>query len=165
MSLAEELLLLTGYEFIYEFAPLFFCIFFSNYILYLDGNCWCHNAISSGNHPMQNALHHPLPFGCFETTDEVSWLCRKSTYGISSRLTHRQYSEHYVSISFNWWHGHRFVADSPIILNNLSNSRSVESFGIECGRLAKIPETILSVASERSSRLQEEVQERVRRNK
>lgn len=57
------------------------------------------------------------------------------------------------------------MADSPIILNNLSNSRSVESFGIECGRLAKIPETILSVASERSSRLQEEVQERVRRNK
>lgn len=105
MSLAEELLLLMGYDFIR------ICSAISNYIHYLDGNCWRHNAISSGNHPMQNTLHYPLSFGCFEATDEVSRRCRKSAYGISRRLAHRQYSEHYILVSFDWWHGHRFVAD------------------------------------------------------
>jgi len=54
---------------------------------------------------------------------------------------------------------------SITFLYRLTDGMATESFGIECGRLAKIPETILHVASERSSRLQEEVQERVRRNK
>lgn len=117
MSLAEELLLLMGYEFIW------ICSAISNYIHYLDGNCWRHNAISSGNHSMQNALHYPLSFGCFEATGEVSGRCRKSAYGISRRLTHRQYSEHHVFVSSDRWHGHRFVADLSK-LNNLSNFRS-----------------------------------------
>jgi len=54
---------------------------------------------------------------------------------------------------------------SIMFLYHLTDGMATESFGIECGRLAKIPETILSVASDRSSQLQEEVQERVRRNK
>jgi len=65
-----------------------------------------------------------------------------------------------------------YYADSQIdstrsiaFLYRLTDGMATESFGIECGRLAKIPESILNVASERSSRLQEEVQERVRRNK
>ena len=41
----------------------------------------------------------------------------------------------------------------------------VESFGIECGRLAGLPESILAVASKRSSDMQQEVEKRTRRNR
>jgi len=65
-----------------------------------------------------------------------------------------------------------YHADSQIdstrsitFLYHLTAGMATESFGIECGRLAKIPESILNVASERSSRLQGEVQKRVRRNR
>ncbi|KAF9533444.1 DNA mismatch repair protein MSH3 [Crepidotus variabilis] len=42
---------------------------------------------------------------------------------------------------------------------------ATESFGIECGRLARIPEPVLSVASEKAAHMQEEVQARIRRNR
>ncbi|KAF8162946.1 muts domain V-domain-containing protein [Crassisporium funariophilum] len=54
---------------------------------------------------------------------------------------------------------------SITFLYQLTTGMASESFGIECGRLAKIPETILLLASERSAQMQEEVQERVRKNK
>ncbi|KAJ3512522.1 hypothetical protein NLJ89_g3471 [Agrocybe chaxingu] len=50
-------------------------------------------------------------------------------------------------------------------LYRLGPGLATESFGIECGRLAKVPEDILSVATERSAQMQEEVQERIRRNR
>ncbi|CAA7265435.1 unnamed protein product [Cyclocybe aegerita] len=50
-------------------------------------------------------------------------------------------------------------------LYRLSPGLATESFGIECGRLAKVPEDILSVATERSAQMQEEVQERIRCNR
>jgi len=46
-----------------------------------------------------------------------------------------------------------------------AESRIDESFGIECARLARFPEEILSVATERSAAMQEEVQGRARRNR
>jgi DNA mismatch repair protein MSH3 len=42
---------------------------------------------------------------------------------------------------------------------------AVESFGIECGRLAGLPESLLTVASKRSSALQRDVQQRTRQKK
>jgi DNA mismatch repair protein MSH3 len=42
---------------------------------------------------------------------------------------------------------------------------ATESFGIECGRLAGLPESILAVASKCSSTLQHDVKERSRRKK
>ena len=44
-------------------------------------------------------------------------------------------------------------------------SLSIESFGIECGRLAGLPETILTVASKCASCMQREVEQRRRRYK
>lgn len=41
----------------------------------------------------------------------------------------------------------------------------LESFGIECARLAQIPEMVLSVATERAAAMQEEVQKRGQRNR
>ncbi|KAF4615129.1 hypothetical protein D9613_003157 [Agrocybe pediades] len=42
---------------------------------------------------------------------------------------------------------------------------ATESFGIECARLAALPENILEVAAERSAQMQGEVEQRVRKNK
>jgi DNA mismatch repair protein MSH3 len=42
---------------------------------------------------------------------------------------------------------------------------TAESFGIECGRLAGLPESILAVAAKRSSALQQDVQQRTRLKK
>jgi len=39
------------------------------------------------------------------------------------------------------------------------------SFGIECGRLAKVPEDILSVALRKARHMEDEVKERIRRNR
>lgn len=41
----------------------------------------------------------------------------------------------------------------------------IESFGIECGRLAGLPEKLLQVAGERSDQMRQEVTARVKRNK
>jgi len=50
-------------------------------------------------------------------------------------------------------------------LQHHSDSHFSESFGIECGRLAKVPEDILAVAVDKSSHMQEEVQKRIKRNR
>jgi DNA mismatch repair ATPase MutS len=42
---------------------------------------------------------------------------------------------------------------------------AAESFGIECGRLAGLPESLLTVASKSSSDLQHDVQGRIKRKK
>jgi len=52
-----------------------------------------------------------------------------------------------------------------VFLYRLTSGIAPESFGIECGRLAGLPESILAVASKRSSKLQREVEERTRQNK
>lgn len=39
-------------------------------------------------------------------------------------------------------------------------TQGLESFGIECGRLAKLPENILEVATEKSAHMQAEVEKR-----
>ncbi|KAF9466351.1 DNA mismatch repair protein MSH3 [Collybia nuda] len=49
-------------------------------------------------------------------------------------------------------------------LYRLTPGMAPESFGIECGRLAGLPEPLLLVASQRSLILQAQVQERTRRN-
>lgn len=45
------------------------------------------------------------------------------------------------------------------------SAMSTESFGVECGRLAGLPDCILSVASQRSSSMQDQVEERMKHNK
>lgn len=50
-------------------------------------------------------------------------------------------------------------------LYRLITGLAKESFGVECARLAGLPEVILGTASERSSRLQKEVEERSKRNR
>ncbi|KAF8959081.1 DNA mismatch repair protein MSH3 [Flammula alnicola] len=54
---------------------------------------------------------------------------------------------------------------SITFLYHLISGLATESFGIECGRLAKLPEEVLSVAAERSMHMQEEVRQRARRNR
>lgn len=50
-----------------------------------------------------------------------------------------------------------------VFLYRLTSGIASESFGIECGRLAGLPESLLAVASKCSSTLQRDVQERTRR--
>jgi len=40
-----------------------------------------------------------------------------------------------------------------------------ESFGIECGRLAGLPESILSVAANRAASIKVQVQQRIKQNR
>jgi len=40
-----------------------------------------------------------------------------------------------------------------------------ESFGIECGRLACVPEEVLSVAAKKASHMQDEVENRIQRKR
>ncbi|PPQ79804.1 LOW QUALITY PROTEIN: hypothetical protein CVT26_012571 [Gymnopilus dilepis] len=65
-----------------------------------------------------------------------------------------------------------YIAESRIdgtrnitFLYRLTAGLATESFGIECARLAQLPETILSVAAERASAMQDEVQKRGQRNR
>jgi DNA mismatch repair protein MSH3 len=51
-----------------------------------------------------------------------------------------------------------------IFLYKLSPGIATASFGIECGRLAGLPETILNVAARRSSEMQAIIQTRWKRN-
>jgi DNA mismatch repair protein MSH3 len=51
-----------------------------------------------------------------------------------------------------------------IFLYRLTRGLAVESFGVECARLAGIPESVLQIATQRSGTMQTEVQNRVRRN-
>jgi DNA mismatch repair protein MSH3 len=46
----------------------------------------------------------------------------------------------------------------------LKLTKLIESFGIECARMAKVPEKVVSIAAERAVHMQEEVQQRTRRN-
>ena len=48
---------------------------------------------------------------------------------------------------------------------NSTRSTLAESFGIECGRLAGLPESILSVAANRAAIMKVEVQQRIKRNR
>ena len=50
-------------------------------------------------------------------------------------------------------------------LYKLSPGITIESFGVECARLAAVPETILRVASRQSQEMKELVEGRVKRNK
>ncbi|KAK0210572.1 muts domain V-domain-containing protein [Desarmillaria ectypa] len=50
-------------------------------------------------------------------------------------------------------------------LYRLTNGIAPESFGVECGALAGLPESLLSVAAEQSSRMKDQVMSRTRRNK
>ncbi|KAJ3504984.1 hypothetical protein NMY22_g17740 [Coprinellus aureogranulatus] len=50
-------------------------------------------------------------------------------------------------------------------LFQLTSGLAPESFGIECGRLAGLPEKLLQVAGERSDQMRQEVTARVKRNK
>jgi len=52
-----------------------------------------------------------------------------------------------------------------MLLNGAQETYFPESFGVECARLAALPENILEVAAERSTQMEGEVQQRVRRNK
>ena len=52
-----------------------------------------------------------------------------------------------------------------IFLYRLTKGLAVESFGVECARLAGIPENILELATRLSGTMQREVLTRVRRNK
>lgn len=47
----------------------------------------------------------------------------------------------------------------------LKTGMASESFGIECGRLAGLDRSILSIATERSSQMRQEVEGRIRKNK
>jgi len=49
-------------------------------------------------------------------------------------------------------------------LYSLTSGVASESFGIECGRLAGLPDSVLSVASNCSSKLRDDVEERTRIN-
>ncbi|KIM49419.1 hypothetical protein M413DRAFT_6469 [Hebeloma cylindrosporum] len=50
-------------------------------------------------------------------------------------------------------------------LYKLITGLATESFGIECGRLAKLPEEVLTIAAEHSAYMEETVRERARRNR
>ncbi|KAG7452688.1 uncharacterized protein BT62DRAFT_958683 [Guyanagaster necrorhizus] len=50
-------------------------------------------------------------------------------------------------------------------LYRLTSGIASESFGVECGALAGLPESILSVAAEQSSRMKDQIIARTRRNK
>ncbi len=50
-------------------------------------------------------------------------------------------------------------------LYKLSSGITVESFGVECARLAGVPEKILRVASRQAQEMKELVEGRVKRNK
>ncbi|KAH6918993.1 DNA mismatch repair protein MSH3 [Coprinopsis sp. MPI-PUGE-AT-0042] len=50
-------------------------------------------------------------------------------------------------------------------LYNLTSGLAPESFGIECGRLAGLPDNLLQTASQYSDQLRHEVEERMKRNK
>ncbi|KAF5324788.1 hypothetical protein D9611_004290 [Ephemerocybe angulata] len=54
---------------------------------------------------------------------------------------------------------------SITFLYELTSGLAPESFGIECGRLAGLPEKLLEVATERSDQMRREVTARVKRNK
>ncbi|KAF9477374.1 hypothetical protein BDN70DRAFT_881277 [Pholiota conissans] len=53
---------------------------------------------------------------------------------------------------------------SITFLYRLIPGLATESFGIECARMAKVPEKVVSRAAERATHMQEEVQQRTRRN-
>ncbi|PBK96664.1 hypothetical protein ARMGADRAFT_988633 [Armillaria gallica] len=50
-------------------------------------------------------------------------------------------------------------------LYRLTNGIAPESFGVECGALAGLPESLLSVAAEQSSQMKDQVMARTKRNK
>lgn len=50
-------------------------------------------------------------------------------------------------------------------LYKLITGLATESFGIECGRLANLPEEVLTTAGEHSAHMEETVRERARRNR
>lgn len=50
-------------------------------------------------------------------------------------------------------------------LYRLTSGITTESFGVECARLANVPEAILQTASERSHNMRALIEKRVRRNK
>lgn len=50
-------------------------------------------------------------------------------------------------------------------LYRLTSGITAESFGVECARLAYVPETILQTASERSREMRAQIEKRIKRNK
>ena len=50
-------------------------------------------------------------------------------------------------------------------LYRLERGLVTESFGVECARLAGLPETVLQVASEKAANMRQIIEERVRRTK
>jgi len=53
---------------------------------------------------------------------------------------------------------------SITFLYRLSSGMAKESFGVECGRLAGLPDSILSVALQHSSNMQHQVEKRMKQN-